>query len=73
MKKKLIILQEEVSDCGAACLLSILRYYGGNASLEDLRINSLTSHEGVSAYNLIECAKIYGLNGKCIKTNKYKD
>lgn len=73
MKKKLIILQEEVSDCGAACLLSILRYYGGNASLEDLRINSLTSHEGVSAYNLIECAKIYGLNGKCIKTNKYKE
>lgn len=73
MEKKLIVLQEEASDCGAACLLSILRYYGGNASLEDLRINSLTSHEGVSAYNLIECAKIYGLNGKCIKTNNYKE
>ena len=62
MKKKLIVKQEESSDCGVCSLLSILRYYGGNASLEELRMNSLTSKDGVSAFNLIKCAKMVGLD-----------
>ena len=70
MKSKLIVKQEESSDCGVCSLLSIIRYYGGNVSLEDLRINSLTTREGVSAYNLIECAKIYGFDAIGINTNK---
>ena len=30
MKKKLIVLQEGNKDCGAASLLSVIRYYGGD-------------------------------------------
>ena len=33
-------------------------------------ISSLTTREGVSAYNLIECAKIYGFDAIGINTNK---
>lgn len=62
MKKKLIIIQDEISDCGACSLLSIIRYYGGNASLENIRSLSLTTHYGVTALNLIECAKKYGFD-----------
>lgn len=68
MKRKIKVLQEEISDCGVCCLLSIIRYYGGNASLEKLRYESYTTKEGVNAYNLIECSKIYGFDAKGIKT-----
>ena len=56
MKKRLIVKQEEISDCGVCSLLSIIRYYNGNCSLEELRISSLTSKDGVTALNLINCA-----------------
>lgn len=62
IRKNVEVIQEEKSDCGVSCLLSIIKYYGGYESLEDLRISSLTSDEGVSAYNLIECAKQYGFD-----------
>lgn len=65
--KKYPVLQEEASDCGVCCLLSIIRYYNGNANLEKLRIDSLTTNKGVSAYNLIECAKKNGFNAKGYK------
>ena len=67
MKKKYEVIQEEISDCGVACLLSIIRYYGGDASLENLRISSLTTKDGVNAYNLIECAKENGFDAKGLR------
>lgn len=69
MKKNLVVVQEEISDCGVCSLLSIIRYYGGNENLENLRIDSLTTKEGVNAYNLIECAKKYGFDAKGIKSS----
>ncbi|MCR4581022.1 MAG: hypothetical protein K5666_00730, partial [Bacilli bacterium] len=62
MNKRLIVKQEEISDCGVCCLLSIIRYYHGNISLEELRISSLTTREGVTALNLINCAIKYGFD-----------
>lgn len=67
MKKKIEVIQEEASDCGVCCLLSIIRYYGRDASLENLRISSLTTNRGVSAYNLLECAKQYGFDSVGMK------
>lgn len=67
MKKKYLVLQEESSDCGVCALLSIIRYYGGNVPLEQLRISSLTTEKGVTAFNLIECARTYGLSAIGIK------
>ena len=67
MKKKSEVIQEEISDCGVSCLLSIIRYYDGDASLENLRVSSLTSKDGVNMFNLIECAKEYGFDAKGIK------
>lgn len=62
MKKNLIILQEGNKDCGAACLLSIIRYYGGDISLERLINLTKTGKEGTSFYNLKEAAENIGLN-----------
>ena len=70
MKRKYVVLQEEISDCGVCSLLSIIRYYKGEIPLEELRINSLTDKNGVTAYNLIECAKKYGFQCEGLKLEK---
>ena len=49
-----------MKDCGICCLLSIIRYYGGEVSKEYLREATHTTKEGVSFYNLIECAEKIG-------------
>ncbi len=68
MKDKYLVRQDDMTDCGISCLLSIIRYYNGNVSKEYLRDLSNTTKDGVSAYNLIVAAKeigfqSYGLNG----------
>ena len=69
MKDKYIVRQDDITDCGVSCLLSIIRYYNGNVSKEYLRDLTHTTKDGVSAYNLIEAAQeigfnSYGLNGE---------
>ena len=56
MNKKLEVIQEECSDCGICCLASIIKYYGGNVSLENLRYFTETNNYGTNAYELIICA-----------------
>lgn len=73
MKRRLIITQDEASDCGACCLLSIIRYYGEDASLENIRMYSETTHSGVSALNLINCAKRYGFDAKGLRVERIPD
>lgn len=63
-----VVKQDGYKDCGVASLLSVIRYYGGDNTLENLRDITKTTRKGVSAYNLIEAAKIlgfesYGLEG----------
>ena len=55
-----IVLQDGTKDCGVCCLLSIIRYYGGDISKEYLREITNTTRNGVTAYNLIEGAKKIG-------------
>ncbi|MBR4619137.1 MAG: ATP-binding cassette domain-containing protein [Bacilli bacterium] len=64
-----IVKQDGNMDCGVCCLLSIIRYYGGNIPIEYLREKTNTTKSGVNAYKLVEAAcdlgfDAYGLNGK---------
>ena len=72
MDKKVIVKQEEISDCGACCILSIIRYYGGNANLEEIRNYSNTDVSGVNALDIINCLNKYGMNAQGLKTDKIK-
>ena len=70
MKRKIpIVKQEGIKDCGAASLLSIIRYYGGNISLEKLRELTKTTKSGTTAYHLTFCAEKLGFISKGIKCN----
>ena len=56
MKKSLIVLQEGNKDCGASCLLSVVRYYGGNISKEKIIERFTTAYKEVnekSKYNYV--------------------
>jgi len=57
-----IVNQDGIKDCGISCLLSIIRFYGGEVPKEYLRELTHTTKEGVSLYNLLEGAKKLGFD-----------
>ena len=73
MKNNLIVKQHDLTDCGPACLLSIIKYYGGYVPIEILRRNSKTDKIGTSAYDLISCVRKYGLEGSGIRVKDISD
>ena len=56
------VLQTEITECGAACLSMILRYYGQYPSLEELRFETDVSRDGCSAGNIVRAARSRGLD-----------
>ncbi|MBE6152922.1 MAG: peptidase domain-containing ABC transporter [Firmicutes bacterium] len=74
MKKKIpVIKQEGIKDCGAACLLSIIRYYGGDISLEKLRELTKTTKIGTTAYHIIRASEKLEFSSKGIKCKSLND
>lgn len=62
MLLKKIVKQENLKDCGAACLLMMIKKYGGNYPMEQLRTLLKTDKKGTSALNLINGAKKVGFD-----------
>lgn len=50
------VLQQDQSDCGVACLLSLIQFYGGSSSLEKLRELSGTTKQGTTLLGLFQAA-----------------
>ena len=63
-KKYAIVRQHDRSDCGVACLLSLLRYYGGDGSLEQLRKQSGTGRQGTTLLGLYQAAQAAGFDAE---------
>lgn len=65
MRKKPRLLKQETSySCSVACLRMILDYYGIVETEEVLRIKSKTKFYGTHPFNLVECAKSFGLKAE---------
>jgi len=64
MKKNLIVIQEGSKECGAAALLSIIRYYQGNCSINKLLELTNTTKQGTNFYNIKVAAEKIGLSSK---------
>ena len=69
MKKYPFVRQRENKDCGVACLSMIIKYYGGYIGEDTLYEMTSTTRRGVSAYHLIEAAKMIGLKAEGIKVD----
>lgn len=63
LNKKLIVRQNGLKDCGPSCLLSIMKYYGCEASHEEVTFTLKTDIDGSNAYNIINGSKNYGFDG----------
>ncbi|MBI9057699.1 MAG: peptidase domain-containing ABC transporter [Labilibaculum sp.] len=62
--KKTFTLQHDHADCGIACLLSVIKYYGGSGNFESLRQWSGTSKQGTTFLGLYQAAKQSNLAAK---------
>ncbi len=63
MNKKLVVRQNSSKDCASACLLSIMKYYGCECSLDELSLILKTTNEGTNAYNIINGSRTFGFDG----------
>lgn len=67
-KKKLsIILQDEISECGLACINMICNYLGHDISMHILRLMNPSSIKGTSLLNLIELCESLNLRTKVLR------
>ena len=63
LNKKLMVRQNDLKDCGPSCLLSIMKYYGCEASHEEVTFVLKTDIDGCNAYNIINGSRNYGFDG----------
>lgn len=73
MAKIIIVKQQDIQDCGVCCLSSIISFYGGYVPLERLRLDTHTTSDGATAYNLLNAASKYGFETKGIKVESLDD
>lgn len=59
-----IVLQQDQSDCGVACLLTIIKYYGGSSTIEDIRKLSGTNITGTTLLGLYQAASSLGFKAE---------
>lgn len=56
--------QHDQSDCGVACLLSLIQYYGGSNNLEKLRELSGTTKQGTTLLGLYQASNKLGFTAQ---------
>lgn len=70
MQKKLVIRQQGIKECGASCLLSVIRYYKGDISLTKLLELTNTNKNGTTFYDLRYASNYLGLPAEGYKSDK---
>ena len=72
MRKIIYTKQTDLKDCGVACLMSLVNYYGGYVSREYLRDLTKTTTEGVSVYSLVAASEKLGFETKALRGSVFK-
>lgn len=70
---KEMVVQKSVNDCGVACLLYVLKYFGKNVTYKKLEEKIIKEKDGISAYEIIKVSKEFGISScgyKNLKVNK---
>ena len=63
------VMQTTTNDCGIACIMSILLYYGINPNREEVLQKTNRKRDGTTAFDLLNVAKDYGLDAVGVKEN----
>lgn len=67
--KDSLVLQRDQSDCGVACLASLISYFDGEATIEQLRDLSGTTKQGTTLLGLFQAANKLGLNAEAFEAD----
>lgn len=67
------VYQHDMTDCGAACLLSLIKYYGGDSSILHLREISGTSNTGTTLLGMYQAAVSMGFDAQGAEANGIPD
>ena len=67
-----VIKQRDLKDCGACCIETILKYYGGYVPLEKIRDDTCTSINGTTAFHIIKALCNYGFDWKLYIYEKHE-
>lgn len=59
--KEASLLQHDSTDCGAACLASVIRYFGGDSAIDQIRRLSGTTQTGTTMLGLYQAAQASGM------------
>lgn len=62
--RRALVLQQDESDCGAACLATLIRYYGGYVPIERIRELSGTDASGTTMLGLLDAATSLGMKAE---------
>ena len=68
-----LVRQQGQSDCGVACLASLLAYYGGHSRLERLRELSGTDPQGTSLLGLYQAASQIGFDAEGMEADSVEN
>lgn len=63
------LLQMNAVECGAACLTMILNYYGYQTNLTEMRELYGSSRDGLSARDIAQAARSYGLRVRAVSVS----
>ncbi|MTD53751.1 peptidase domain-containing ABC transporter [Amycolatopsis pithecellobii] len=57
-------------ECGLACLAMVLNYYGCRISLSELRTRSGVGRDGLSALDIVQAARRYGMRVRAVSVQQ---
>lgn len=67
--EQVFVHQQDLSDCGVACLLSVINFLGGESKLERLRELSGISKQGTTLLGLYQAAGKVGLKAEAYEAD----
>lgn len=62
--KKTFVRQHDQTDCGIACLVSVIKYYNGNATFDEVSHLSGKNRQGTSLLGLYQAANSMGFDAE---------
>ena len=65
--------QRDLKDCGACCIETIVKYYGGYVPLEKVRDDTCTNVNGTTAFHIVKALCTYGFDAMGVKVDSASD
>lgn len=72
MRKIVLVKQHDETDCGAACIATIAKYYGKKIGIQKIRYISGTDTMGTSGLGIVKAAKELGFSCRGLKSDTNK-